>query len=332
MSWFSSKRPPPTQPHPGPALPALNGRFQLGVRLGEGGGSVVQEAVDLRTGNTVAVKLVRLPADLSANQRQEWAARLHREAALARRLEHPDIVAVYEAGLQGQQAWLAMEKVRGVDLSRYTHPQRQLPENLVLHIGARVAAALAHAHAQGVVHRDLKPANVIVNLAAGQVKLADFGVARDASAALTRTGLSLGTPAYMAPEQLAGEPANAASDAYALGVMLFELLAGCRPHEADTLGALLQSMVNGPPATLGNLRPDLPHSAVDAVQSLLAKKPADRPADLDAWAVHTAALAAVMTRVMAPIHPPTCEPAGLGSDAQSASISPLSTPPPQRPA
>jgi serine/threonine-protein kinase len=300
MSWFSPKRPPSTQPLAERAPPTLNGRFQLGARLGEGGGSVVQEAVDLRTGSTVAVKLVRLPAELSASQRQDWVARLHREAALARRLAHPDIVAVYEAGLQGQQAWLAMERVRGVDLARYTHPQRQLPENLVLHIGARVAAALAHAHAQGVVHRDLKPANVIVNLAAGQVKLADFGVARDTAAPLTRTGLSLGTPAYMAPEQLAGEPASAASDAYALGVMLFELLAGRRPHVADTLGALLQSTATHPPAALARLRPDLPQSAVNAVESLLAKKPADRPADLDAWAIHTAALAGVMTRLLAP--------------------------------
>ncbi len=301
MSWFSSKRPPAAQP-PSPdstTLP-LNGRYQLGARLGEGGGSQVYEAVDLRTGSTVAVKRIHLPADLSDDQRHEWMSRLHREAALARRLEHPDIVAVFEAGLQGQQAWLAMERVRGIDLGRYTQPQRRLPENLVLRIGARVAAALAHAHAHGVVHRDLKPANVIVNLAAGQVKLADFGVARDTDAALTRTGLSLGTPAYMAPEQLAGAPASAASDAYALGVMLFELLTSRRPHEADTLGALLKATASQPPAALAALRPDLPASAVAAVESLLARRPDDRPADLDAWASHVATLAALMTRLMAP--------------------------------
>ena len=248
----------------------------------------------------MAVKLIQLPADLPAAQRQEWVARLHREAELARKLDHPDIVAVYEAGIQGQQAWLAMERVHGVDLSRYTQRHLLLPENLVLRIGARVAAALAHAHACGVVHRDLKPANVLVHLAGGQVKLADFGVARQDDAELTRTGMTLGTPAYMAPEQLAGAPATAASDTYALGVMLFELLAGRRPHQAATLGELLQATASQPPAALARLRPDLPAPVVAAVEQLLARQPADRPANLDAWAASVAALAALMTRLLAP--------------------------------
>ena len=301
MSWFSLKRSPPD---PSPAAPTdrplLNNRYRLGARLGEGGGSRVVEADDLRTGQRVAIKLIHLPADLPASERQEWVTRLHREAELARKLDHPDIVAVYEAGIQGQQAWLAMERVRGVDLSRYTQRHLLLPENLVLRIGARVAMALDHAHACGVVHRDLKPANVLVNLAAGQVKLADFGVARHDDAALTRTGMTLGTPAYMAPEQLAGAPASAATDTYALGVMLFELLAGRRPHQAATLGELLQATAQHPPAALARLRPDLPAPAVAAVEQLLARRPADRPADLEAWAASVAALAALMTRLLAP--------------------------------
>jgi len=301
MSWFSLKRTPPDQQTAaGAQRPLLHNRYRLGARLGEGGGSQVVEADDLRTGRQVAVKLIQLPADLPAAQRQEWVARLHREAELARKLDHPDIVAVYEAGIQGQQAWLAMERVHGVDLSRYTQRHLLLPENLVLRIGARVAAALAHAHACGVVHRDLKPANVLVHLAGGQVKLADFGVARQDDAALTRTGLTLGTPAYMAPEQLAGAPATAASDTYALGVMLFELLAGRRPHQAATLGELLQATASQPPAALARLRPDLPAPVVAAVEQLLARQPADRPANLDAWAASVAALAALMTRLLAP--------------------------------
>jgi serine/threonine-protein kinase len=301
MSWFSLKRTPPDQQTAaGAQRPLLHNRYRLGARLGEGGGSQVVEADDLRTGRQVAVKLIQLPADLPAAQRQEWVARLHREAELARKLDHPDIVAVYEAGIQGQQAWLAMERVHGVDLSRYTQRHLLLPENLVLRIGARVAAALAHAHACGVVHRDLKPANVLVHLAGGQVKLADFGVARQDDAELTRTGMTLGTPAYMAPEQLAGAPATAASDTYALGVMLFELLAGRRPHQAATLGELLQATASQPPAALARLRPDLPAPVVAAVEQLLARQPADRPANLDAWAASVAALAALMTRLLAP--------------------------------
>ena len=193
-----------------------------------------------------------------------------------------------------------MERVRGVDLSRYTQRHLLLPETLVLRIGARVAAALAHAHANGIVHRDLKPANVLVNLADGQVKLADFGVARDEDTSATRTGMTLGTPAYMAPEQLAGTPASAASDAYALGVMLFELLAGRRPHQAANLGELLKATASQPPASLARLRPDLPPTVVAAVEQLLATDPAQRPADLTAWSAQVATLSALMARVLSP--------------------------------
>lgn len=301
MSWFLPKRTSAEQPAAAPTRrPLLNNRYHLGSRLGEGGGSQVFEADDLRTGHQVAIKLIQLPADMPAGQRLEWTTRLHREAELARKLDHPDIVAVYESGLQGQHAWLVMERIRGVDLSRYTQRHLLLPENLVLRIGARVAAALAHAHAHGVVHRDLKPANVLVNLATGVVKLADFGVARADDANLTRTGMTLGTPAYMAPEQLAGAPASAATDTYALGVMLFELLSGRRPHQAATLGELLQATANQPPAALTSLRPDLPAPVVSAIEQLLARQPADRPARLDAWAASVAGLAAVMTRLLAP--------------------------------
>lgn len=303
MAWYSLRRDPPratpaTRIDDGP--PLLAGRYRLGHRLGKGASAEVREAVDLRTGNTVAIKLISLPVDLPEVQRREWLQRLRREADLARRLDHPDIVAVIEAGLQSGGAWLAMERVRGLDLSRYTQRHLLLPETLVLRIGARVAAALAHAHAHGIVHRDLKPANVLVNLADGQVKLADFGVARDQDATATRTGLTLGTPSYMAPEQLAGAPATAASDAYALGVMLFELLAGRRPHQAATLGELLKATASQPPASLARLRPDLPPTVVAAVEQLLARDPDDRPADLAAWSARVATLSALMARVLTP--------------------------------
>lgn len=303
MAWFSLRRDatratPALHVDDGP--PLLAGRYRLGARLGQGASAEVREAIDLRTGNTVAVKLISLPLDLPEAQRKEWLQRLQREADLARRLDHPDIVAVIEAGLQSGGAWLAMERVRGVDLSRYTQRHLLLPETLVLRIGARVAAALAHAHANGIVHRDLKPANVLVNLADGQVKLADFGVARDEDASATRTGMTLGTPAYMAPEQLAGAPASAASDTYALGVMLFELLAGRRPHQAATLGELLKATASQPPASLARVRPDLPPTVVAAVEHLLVRDPADRPADLAAWSAQVATLSALMARVLTP--------------------------------
>ena len=305
MAWFSRRRADARADTSAPGGPALlAGRYRLGALIAEGSSAEVREAVDLRTGAAVAVKQIHLPPDLPGAQRQEWLQRLQREAALARRLEHPDIIAIYEAGLGDGRAWLAMERVRGVDLGRYTQRHRLLPETLVLRIGARVAAALAHAHAQGIVHRDLKPANVLVNLASGQVKLADFGVARDEAGSQTRTGLTLGTPAYMAPEQLAGEPAGPATDAYALGVMLFELLTGRRPHQAATLGELLKATASQAPARLAVLRPDLPASVVGLIEQLLARDPAQRPADLAAWSAQLAALAALMSKVLSPATPP----------------------------
>ena len=306
MAWFSRTRAPgvrPTAPSEvGP--PPLAGRYRLGVRIGSGAAAEVVQAVDLRTGAKVAIKLIPLPADLPPAERKDWAERLQREADLGRQLQHPDIVEVLDAGLAKHHAWLAMERIHGVDLGRYVQPMRLLPEAVVLHLGSRVAAALAHAHAHGVIHRDLKPANVLVNLGTDQVKLADFGVARITEASLTRTGMTLGTPAYMAPELLSGAPATAASDAYALGVMLFELLTGRRPHQADTLGALLKAVAHAPPVSLAALRPDLPRPAVAAIEQLIDHNPNRRPADLRGWTSQVAGLAALMSRLLMPPNTP----------------------------
>ena len=309
MAWSFFKRPPAAAlvsagPPPNqaalPTATLLAGRYQLSTRLGRSASAQVFAAIDLRTAGTVAVKITPLPAELSITERADWLARMQREVNVARRVAHPDIVALLDAGINTGQAWIVMERVHGHDLSRYTAPSRLLPEPLVLHIAARIAAALAHAHSQGVTHRDLKPANVLVDLAHDAVKLADFGTARtpEQDHDITRTGVTIGTPAYMAPEQLAGVAASAASDAYALGVMLHELLTAQRPHQADNLGELLRAMASGPAPSLALHRPDLPPSVVAAVDALLATDPAQRPADLGLWAADTAGLARVMARVL----------------------------------
>ncbi len=210
-------------------------------------------------------------------------AALQRELAAAARLRHPGIVRVHGHGVSRGRPWLLMELLPGTDLGRYTQPARRLPVPVVAAIGARLADALACAHAAGIVHRDLKPANVMLDWASDRIVITDFGLARAADAERTRTGLVLGSPAYMAPELLAGQPPTPASDLYALGVLLFQLLAARLPFEAEGLGALLREVASAPPPDLLALVPPpadpaLPPLAL-VVRLLLAKLPADRPAD-----------------------------------------------------
>ncbi|WP_158219732.1 serine/threonine-protein kinase [Ideonella sp. A 288] len=273
--------PPPT------ADPSFTDRYQLEHALGEGAVGEVVLAVDKRTGAHVAIKFMaramREHALAGPTASREWQA--------ARRLDHPGIAAVLDAGEHGDQQWLVMALAPGMPLDRYTQPARLLPEPLALRVGARVADALAHAHAHGVVHRDLKPSNVLFDLPTGRVTLLDFGVARIDDGSTTRTGMTLGTPSYMAPEQLAGQPATAAVDTYALGVLLFELLTGRRPHLAATLGELLRAIASSPGARLQDLRPDLPAAVTEAVTQALSREATDRPADLVAYAARLDALA-----------------------------------------
>ena len=201
-------------------------------------------------------------------------------------------MALLAAGVEGPLGWLAMEPVAGSDLTRYTRPQRLLPEPLVLRVCERIAQALAYAHRQGVVHRDVKPANVLVDWPRDAVKLADFGLARADDGVQTGTGIVPGTPAYMAPEQLAGAVPTPRSDLYAVGVMLYQLLSGRLPYEGASMGEWLRQVADQPVPDLRLLRPDLPAGLAAVCTRLLAKQPAERPADGDAVARELAVLLA----------------------------------------
>ncbi|MCB1995738.1 MAG: serine/threonine protein kinase [Burkholderiaceae bacterium] len=249
--------------------------------LGRGSQSIVHAAFDERAHAWRALKLL-LPQDGSDTIRRAAAGkRLQQELAHVRRLDHPGIVRVHDSGETRGLHWLTMELLPGTDLTRYTRPSRRLPAPVVAAIGARLAEALAHAHGAGIVHRDLKPANVIIDWASDRVVITDFGLARSAGAERTRTGLVLGSPAYMAPELLAGQTPSPASDLYALGVLLFQLLAGRLPYDAPGLGELLRAVATAPVPALSPLMPP-PHDpqlpALEAVvTSLLAKSPEARP-------------------------------------------------------
>ncbi len=238
--------------------------------------ATIYQATERSTGRLIALKTVRI-GSTSGTDRGLWRERFLREAAAAARLKHEYIVAVRAGGVQGEgdaaTGWLAMEWVHGTDMSRYACANRMLPEHVVVGICQRVAIALALAHRSGIVHRDIKPSNVLFDPTTGTVKVTDFGSARVADTAATRSGVMMGTPAYMAPEQLAGADATPQCDLYALGVLLFELLIGRRPFEADSMGDLLARIAHQAPPRVRMLRPELPPLLDDVVARLLAKSP-----------------------------------------------------------
>ena len=241
-----------------------------------------------------ALKVFVPPAHLSPAERQEVQAHFMREADLLRTLSHPTIVEVHDAGADAGVAFLVTTLLPGSDLRRHVRPARRLPEPLVLALGADVAEALAHAHARGVVHRDVKPANLVFDAATRRVWLTDFGAARVADGERTRTGVIVGTPAFMPPEQLAGAAPTPAGDVYGLAVTLFQLLTARLPHEGETMGALLQSIARGGGATLRALRPDLPAGLDALLAQALDRDPGARPT-ATAFAARLRTLAAAVT-------------------------------------
>ncbi len=247
--------------------------IQIGAELGRGAMAVVHRAFDSQRGCEIAVKRLLLSAEYDPADLADVRARFLREARAARALTHPDILQVFEIGESGGDAWIAMELVHGRDLSHHTHPSNLLPVREVLQIAIRVARALDHAHRQGVIHRDIKPANIMYDRATGTVKIMDFGIARIADGSRTRTGLVLGTPSYMAPEQLAGMTVDGRSDLYALGAVMYQLLTGRLPHQSESMARLMYEIANERVADVRELRPGLPEALAMVLALALEKRP-----------------------------------------------------------
>ena len=289
-----------------PAGPSRLGRYRIERPLGRGAMGTVYLAQDAQSARPVALKTLALASEFEGSELVQARERFFREAAFAGRLQHPDIVAIFDAGEAEGLAFIAMEYVSGHDLFRYTQPGRLLPATRVLDTMARVARALAYAHRQGVVHRDVKPANVMIDAVApagaGSVKVTDFGIARVIDAHRTRTGVVLGTPSFMSPEQMAGGTVDGRTDLYAVGVMLFQLLTGALPHAAESLGRLMHQIANEPAPDVRSLRPELPEALARVIAHALEKRVDLRYADGDQLAADLLAVTATL--------PPDAPPAG----------------------
>jgi eukaryotic-like serine/threonine-protein kinase len=248
------------------------GRYQIERELGHGAMGAVYLGHDPQRNQPVALKTMALAREFQGDELAEARERFFREAEVAKRLKHPDIVTVFETGEVQGLAFIAMEYLSGNDLLRYTQPSKLLPVPVVLHTLARVAHALAYAHKQGVIHRDVKPANVMIDPSTEMVKITDFGVARIIDVCRTRTGIVLGTPSFMSPEQLAGRPLDGRSDLYAVGVMLFQLLTGELPHQSDSAAQLMAQITNTVAPDVRTLRPELPEALANIVALALEKR------------------------------------------------------------
>jgi serine/threonine-protein kinase len=249
----------------------LASRYRLGLRLGRGGFGEVWQATDLVLRREVAVKTTELPPGDS-----DVARRFEREAHALARLDHPNVVAVYDSGVDGEAGYLVMPMLSGPTLDSLV-AAGPLPLPLAVEYGRQAAAGLAAAHAAGLVHRDVSPANLILHH--DTVKIVDFGVALMAdSSRLTVTGTVFATPNYVSPEQAAGGRADARSDLYGLGAVLYALVAGEPPFSAEHPLGLIQHHLSTAPPRLRELRPDAPAGLERLVVELMAKDPGARPA------------------------------------------------------
>jgi serine/threonine-protein kinase len=258
---------------PGDAI----GRYRIEAELGRGGMGVVYRAIDPELDRPVALKVIRLPPDASAELREELEKRFRREAKAAARIRHPGVVAIHDVGVTGTDLFLVMELVEGESLAARLERGAFMPRAAALDLAARAAEALGAAHRAGVVHRDVKPANILL-AADGRVLLTDFGVARslDEVSELTRTGMVVGSPAYMAPEQLQGMPVDGRADLFSLGVVLYELLLRKRPFPAQSITTLLYQILHEDPLADPSLAHELDATTAGVLRRLLAKPAGER--------------------------------------------------------
>ncbi|MGF1430713.1 serine/threonine-protein kinase [Kitasatospora sp. LaBMicrA B282] len=274
----------------------VGGRYRLGRAIGQGGMGRVWQGTDETLGRPVAVKEVFLPVHLPPEEHRELAGRAVREARAAAVLNHPGIVTVHDVVEHDGAPWIVMELLAGASLAAVLKAEQRLPWQRVAALGADLADALAHAHAAGIVHRDMKPDNVF--LAGRRTVVTDFGIARvlDASTKLTQSGMVIGTPQYMSPEQLEGTAVGTASDLWSLGATLYTAVEGGAPFDGPSIPSVWLAITQHPLPPAAHAGPLGPLLA-----ALLEKDPARRPSAREA----ADRLEALSTAPVAPVPTPT---------------------------
>ncbi|MDD2776557.1 MAG: protein kinase [Gallionella sp.] len=250
------------------------GRYEVTDELGQGAMGVVYRAKDPLIDRVVAIKTINL--SLAKEEKDEYEGRFYQEARAAGRLNHPNIVTIYDVGKSGDIAYIAMEMLQGRELRDIMNDGTLIPVDQVLDIAAQVALGLNYAHEHDIVHRDVKPSNIMV-IRDGHVKITDFGIARMASAAVrTQTGMVLGSPKYMSPEQVMGRTIDARSDIFSLGVMIYEMLTGQPPFNGDNVNTIMYQTLNGTPLPPNEINPAVPEMLNFILVKALAKSLDDR--------------------------------------------------------
>lgn len=247
------------------------GRYEVEKELGKGAMGAVYLGKDPKISRVVAIKTMALSQEFEDDELKDVKERFFREAETAGRLNHPNIVTIYDAGDEHDLAYIAMEFLKGSDLARYIKKDNLLPVTKVLSLIQQAADALGYAHEFNVVHRDIKPANIMWDPESDSLKITDFGIARITDSSKTKTGMVLGTPSYMSPEQLAGKRVEGQSDIFSLGVMLFQMVTGQLPFRGDSMASLMYKIANEEHPAPESINPDLPRCVSVIIQRAMQK-------------------------------------------------------------
>ena len=250
------------------------GRYEVLKEIGKGAIGTVYLGLDPKINRKVAIKTLRYD-EVDGEQLKEIKERFFREAEAAGRLSHPNIVTIFDVGEDYDITYMAMEYLDGHDLTSHCRKENLLPPKIALNIIIRVAFALDYAHKHKVVHRDIKPANIMLT-EKGHVKVTDFGIARLTGGDSTQTGVILGTPNYMSPEQVLGKKLDGRSDIFSLGAVFYELLTGDKPFKSNNIGNLMHNIASAKFRPVKEVRPDVPHCCAELINKMMAKSRAER--------------------------------------------------------